>query len=83
MTARIENRQDLCIHIHKAKTGTLINQIMLHEHAKSSMQHLRFIGLFSLKKATDADENDACNGGSSKGSQTGKHSILWDDHNLG
>lgn len=45
MTARIENRQDLRIHVDKAKTGALLNQILL----EGSVQHLRFIGLLSLK----------------------------------
>lgn len=45
VTARIENRQDLRIHIDKAKTGALLNQILLD----GSVQRLRFIGLFSLK----------------------------------
>lgn len=45
VTARIENRQDLHIHINKAKRGALLNQILLD----GSAQHLRFIGLFSLK----------------------------------
>lgn len=45
VTARMENRQDLRIHIDKAKTGALLNQILLH----GSVQRLRFIGLFSLK----------------------------------
>lgn len=45
VTAKIENRQDLRIHIDKAKTGALLNQILLD----GSVQRLRFIGLFSLK----------------------------------
>lgn len=50
VTARIGNGQDLCIHTRKAKTGALLNQIMFSRaKSNSSMQQLRFIGLFFRK----------------------------------
>lgn len=55
VTARIENRQDLRIHIDKAKkTGALLNQILLRRQRATFKIYWSF-----LSKATDADENDA------------------------